>query len=193
GTQPNGGEAYQLQAIDSGEMMTIVQSRPATTVGGSGQGKTMAITIYHWTGNTPNALAPVPRTTVQATHIALMPAAGATPGDAALYSPGSFHAFSDGGTGGDCCTTSKPSILERIKGIFQRNPFPTGRCLDACTPDKGPYPAEVTSGEQIAPTPVAAIPRAPRRLFTGLSQRSKSVDGADTSTSSELPKADKQK
>src|SRR5262249_25545754 len=70
---------------------------------------------------------------------------------------------------------------------------PTGYCPDACTPDNGPYPAEVTSGEKIAPMPAAPIPRAPRRLFMGLFQRSKPVDGADTSTSSEMPKADTQK
>src|SRR5262249_37928430 len=74
-TQPNGREAYQVQAVDSGEMMTVVQSGPTTTAVGSGQGKTMAITIYHWTGHTPHPLSPVPRTTVQATHIPPMPAA----------------------------------------------------------------------------------------------------------------------
>ena len=47
------------------------------------------------------------------------PAGTLTPGGAILSSPGSIHAFSDDGNGGDCCTTCRPSILERIKGIFQ--------------------------------------------------------------------------
>jgi len=59
-TQPNGGKACQVQAIGSGEMMTIVQSAPAT--GGS---KTLAMTIYHWTGSTPHPEAPLPPLTVE--------------------------------------------------------------------------------------------------------------------------------
>jgi hypothetical protein len=255
-TQPNGGEAYQVQALDSGELMTIVQF-PATTVVGSGPGKMMAITIYHWTGNTPHPLAPVLRTTVQTTPIAPIPAAvaqaspptmvaqqttplpasaapvatarsnglslfgqlplampapqgtpmppqgrvsdpqhpsGAMTSSGAVVSPaGSIHAFSNRDTAGDCCTTCKPSILERIKGIFHRNSCPTGYGPDACTPDNGPYPAVIARGEKSAPTPVAPILRAPRRMLTGPVQRSKPVDGADTSTSMEMPKADTQR
>jgi hypothetical protein len=59
-TQPSGGKACQVQAIDSGHIMTIVQSAPAT----GGDGKTMAMTIYHWTGNTPHPDAPMPPTTM---------------------------------------------------------------------------------------------------------------------------------
>ena len=107
------------------------------------------------------------------------------PGGAILSSTGSIHAFSDDGTGGDCCTTCRPSILERIKGIFQRNPCPPGYCPAAYTPDNGSYPAEISCGQKIAPTP----PRAPHQLFTELFQHSKPVGGADTSTSNEIGRA----
>jgi hypothetical protein len=61
-TQPNGGKACQVQAIANGEMMTIVQSEPAT-----GTGKTLAMTIYHWSGSTPNPEAPLPPMTMETT------------------------------------------------------------------------------------------------------------------------------
>src|SRR5262249_61858785 len=64
-TQPTGGKACQVQAIDSGHIMTIVQSAPAT----AGDGKTMAMTIYHWTGNTPHPDAPMPPTTMVTTPV----------------------------------------------------------------------------------------------------------------------------
>jgi hypothetical protein len=63
-TQPNGGKACQVQAIASGEMMTVVQSAPA-----AGGGRTLAMTIYHWSGTTPHPDAPMPPMTVETTPI----------------------------------------------------------------------------------------------------------------------------
>jgi hypothetical protein len=62
-------------------------------------------------------------------------------------------------------------------------------CPAAYTPDNGPYPAEVSCRQKIAPTP----PNAPHQLFTELFQHSKPVDSADTSTSNGVSKADTQK
>jgi hypothetical protein len=223
-TEPNGDEAYQVQALDSGELMTIVQSCPATTVIGSGPGKMTAVTIYHRTGNTPHPLAPVLQTKVQTTPIAPVPdavvqasppamlvqqstplpasavpvatassnrlsligqqplpmpssqgtptppqgkvsgpqdsPAAMTPPGAVLSTEGSIHAFSNRDMAGDCCTTCKPSTLERIKGIFHKNSCPT------------------TGGEKSAPM--------------GLFQDSEPTNGAHTSTSRQIPKADTQ-
>jgi hypothetical protein len=59
-TQPNGGKACQVQAIESGEMLTIAQTGPSMTdIAPGTQAKTMAMTIYHWAGDTPPIGAPM--------------------------------------------------------------------------------------------------------------------------------------
>src|SRR5262249_4401855 len=65
-TQPDGGKACQVQAIDTGAYMTIVQSGPASSGNG---GKTLAMTIYHWQGSTPHPDAPMPPLTMEMTPV----------------------------------------------------------------------------------------------------------------------------
>jgi hypothetical protein len=64
-TQPSGGKACQVQAIDTGHIMTIVQSAPSA----GGDGKTLPMTIYHWTGNMPHPQAPMPPITMETAPI----------------------------------------------------------------------------------------------------------------------------
>jgi pilus assembly protein CpaC len=54
----NGSTAFQVQAVDSGELMTIIQSGPAPAEPGTH--KPLASRIFHWTGNQPPPQAPVP-------------------------------------------------------------------------------------------------------------------------------------
>jgi hypothetical protein len=61
---PGGGKACQVQAIDTGHIMTIVQSGPTSP---GADGKTLPMTIYHWSGNTPHPEAPMPPITVETT------------------------------------------------------------------------------------------------------------------------------
>jgi hypothetical protein len=59
-----GASAYQVQAIDTGEIMTIVENGPLTTVPGSREGtrkQAMATRIFHWSRDkTPPAGTPMP-------------------------------------------------------------------------------------------------------------------------------------
>jgi hypothetical protein len=72
--QPNGGKACQVQAIDSGEMLTIAQTGPAVTdIAPGTQAKSMAMTIYHWDGNTPPIGTPMPPTSVQTPPVSMTP------------------------------------------------------------------------------------------------------------------------
>ena len=61
---PEGAQAYQVQALGSGELMTIVESGPVTTVPGSRAGtrmQAMATRIFHWGRNqTPPPGTPMP-------------------------------------------------------------------------------------------------------------------------------------
>ena len=67
--ESNGSTAYQLQALDTGEMMTIVQDGQAGNLQGVGPGeKTRAVPmrIFHWGRNkTSPAGAPVPTDVIQ--------------------------------------------------------------------------------------------------------------------------------
>jgi hypothetical protein len=111
-TQPTGGKACQVQAIDSGEMMTIVQSGPAPTdAGPDGQSKKLPMRIYHWQGSTPHPQAPMPPLTVETTSIGPMPVIEAKP--ATIMRTGSAP---DGST---------PVI---------QSPMPTGPAIQKATP-----------------------------------------------------------
>jgi hypothetical protein len=59
-----GATAYRVQALDSGEIMTIVENGPATTVPGSREGthkQALATRIFHWgRDGTPPAGTPIP-------------------------------------------------------------------------------------------------------------------------------------
>src|SRR5262249_39262922 len=224
-TQPSGEKACQVQAVDSGEIMTIVQAGPATMEGGSGQAKSMAMTIYHWEGNTPHPKAPLPPVTMESTPMMRLPAPvrqtsavqppvqpgapatapiistpanvssvfvqqpmpegtahGApmpqgmmsaphrppgpmTPGGVVLTPTGSIHDFPDGGGCGECCTECKPSILDRIKGIFHKDCCTTSGCPDACTTctPESSVPAKTALAEPAAPAPTTQIAPAPSR------------------------------
>jgi hypothetical protein len=65
-SQPGGGKACQVQAIDTGHIMTIVQSGPTAP---GADGKTLAMTIYHWTGSTPHPDAPMPPVSMTTTPV----------------------------------------------------------------------------------------------------------------------------
>src|SRR6266446_956695 len=60
----DGATAYKVQALDTGETMTIVESGPITSVPGSRAGTRMhavATRIFHWThAKTPPPEAPMP-------------------------------------------------------------------------------------------------------------------------------------
>jgi hypothetical protein len=62
-TQPEGGKAYQIQSLDTGEIMTLVQSGPAASQVGVSSGqhsRTMTTKIFHWRNNVPPREAPMP-------------------------------------------------------------------------------------------------------------------------------------
>jgi hypothetical protein len=65
-SQPGGGKACQVQTIDTGHIMTIVQSGPTAP---GADGKTMAMMIYHWSGSMPHPDAPMPPITKEVTPI----------------------------------------------------------------------------------------------------------------------------
>src|SRR5207253_5165801 len=82
-TQPNGATACQVQTINTGHILTIVQSAPNAP---SKDGKTLVMTIYHWNGNTPHPMAPVAPVRVEtkpvvqtAATTVIQPGATATP------------------------------------------------------------------------------------------------------------------
>jgi hypothetical protein len=57
--QADGSQAYQLQALDTGELMTVVETHTPAGVGQ--RARTVATRIFHWTGsNTPPPGSPVP-------------------------------------------------------------------------------------------------------------------------------------
>src|SRR6266542_6445602 len=63
-TTSDGAKAYQVQAMDNGEVMTIVQNLqapPASAAPTEGKARAMATNIYHWGRNgTPPQGTPVP-------------------------------------------------------------------------------------------------------------------------------------
>jgi len=62
----DGSAAYQVQVVDTGETMTIVEDGPATTVDGrQGRMRALSTKIFHWARNTPpppDTLLPCPPT-----------------------------------------------------------------------------------------------------------------------------------
>jgi hypothetical protein len=57
--QPNGMMAYDVQAIDSGEWMTVVEAGPSTTMGDTATGtciRGVTSQIYHWGQKAPSGM-----------------------------------------------------------------------------------------------------------------------------------------
>src|SRR5436190_744811 len=53
-TLPDGATAYQLQALGTGEMLTVVQNGQATARENNGGRSTLVpMRVYHWTNGTP--------------------------------------------------------------------------------------------------------------------------------------------
>src|SRR5262249_24479512 len=58
-TTPDGAKAFQVQSVDTGEIITVVESAPAAR--GGGHDRSAVTRIYHWGKNkTPPAGTPMP-------------------------------------------------------------------------------------------------------------------------------------
>jgi len=81
---PEGSTAYQVRALDTGEIMTIVESGPVTKLSESGPGsriQAMATRIFHWgRGQTPPPGTPcAPSEYVQSTPVPVAPLVAQAP------------------------------------------------------------------------------------------------------------------
>jgi hypothetical protein len=139
---PEGATAYQVQALAGGEIMTIVESGPATTVAGSRNGtrmQAMATLIFHWgRDRTPPPGTPMPPAevvqTVPPAPRVEMTAPRVTPQAAPVEEkkPGFFSRFS---RKDDCCPdTAKIPVVDtkitasdkyNVKSQYDSAPSPT--------------------------------------------------------------------
>jgi hypothetical protein len=157
-TQPNGGKACQVQAIDTGEMLTIAQTGPAVTdIAPGTQAKTMAMTIYHWNGNTPPIGTPIPPGSVQT------PPAAPIPGPTVSMTPVVRTATS----------SDNPLPSTPIVQATQAAPMPTGPAAQSAKPTgtaqpgTAPMPTVVSGSATMQMPPLGADQRPPGPMTPG--------------------------
>src|SRR5438067_2258672 len=87
-TEPDGGKAYLVQAVDTQELITVVDSEGVSRKTPAA-GEAISMHIYHWLGTTPPPEAPMPPSSArvfgQATNV---PASSKVPVATKVPAPG---------------------------------------------------------------------------------------------------------
>jgi hypothetical protein len=125
--QPNGSSAYQVQAVETGEMLTIVSSEPSNS--GEQKGQALLTRIFHWGANTtPPAGAPVPPSSSTVSRPAPMPQLTVKP--TALPNPQTQSNANKPAVAQNSTVSPQPRLVPTTSGAV---PYPS-TCNNCCPP-----------------------------------------------------------
>src|SRR5262245_3557717 len=154
----NGSTAYQVQSLETGEMLTIVEDGPSTTLDGrKGRMRAQSTKIFHWARNsTPPAGAPLPPQIVSSApvtngNLVLVSVTNAPP---VVISEGPAVVTQVDGPCQPGCIASGPQTPNRVAPVpvparlaSQSGPFSTAMSNKTVVADCRPCPPSSSNGD----------------------------------------------